>query len=63
MIHAAFVPVWWWWLLWHPPAPVEAPPLWDGRVYTGEDVHVGVRPASDGSGAAMTVQVTVRTPW
>ena len=62
MIHAAFVPVWWWWLLWHPPAPADAP-SWDGRVYTSADVHVGVRPASDGNGAAMTVQVTVRTPW
>ena len=50
--------------MFHPPAPIERDPLWDGRVYTGEDVHVGVRGHSDALGdEAVTVQVTVRTPW
>ena len=46
-----------WWHL--PPALPYDPPLpaWDGRVYTGEQVHVGVRPASDAIGDyAVTVQ-------
>lgn len=61
MIHAAWSAVWWWWLVFHPPAPVEAP-SWDGRVLTRDNVHVGVRPASDALGDyAVTVQITVRT--
>lgn len=63
MIRALFV-VWYWYLVWHPPAPVERAPLWDGRVLTRESVHVGVRPASDGFGDyAVTVQITVRDPF
>lgn len=42
-----------------PPAPAERPPLWDGRVYTGAQTHVGVRYHSDAVGdSAITVQIT-----
>jgi hypothetical protein len=53
-----------WWHL--PPAVPYNPPLpsWDGRVVTTDNVHLGVRPHSDApEDAAITVQVSVRTPW
>jgi len=50
---------WLWWSL--PPAlPFEPPlPSWSGSIVRTDDLHLGVRPASDGIGdEAVTVQVT-----
>lgn len=48
-----------------PPALPYSPPLpsWSGSIVRTADWHLGARPASDGSGAALTLQLsTTRMP-
>lgn len=33
------------------------------RIVETRALHVGVRPHTDGNGVAVTLQVSVRTPW
>ena len=46
---------------WHFPAavPYSAPlPAFSGSIFRTTSTHLGLRPASDGSGAALTLQLT-----
>lgn len=52
-----------WWCFWHAqPAPADAPG-WDGRIITRPCAHLGMRPATDGSGVAVTAQYTFCSPF